>query len=436
LNGRWFHDLKEHVDGRLADSSRRADSFPALHSCSRLAEEPKREDTLAVVSCMPPSQTGIATCTLLTFRDAGYPVDIFSSYATTHEYLLGISDIRLRGSPIRVFDASTLPLARSQGEYRGQLFVVGNSHHNAAITVQLRQGRHFPSSTPLHLYIHDPCLLNLCFRVSRAENTDFRKTLCASYGLSMNRSFDFEDLVTDKICGVRPLFSDVKVSSVIVNSKAAADMITTELPNVPVHVMFHPILPVHVASPIKRVPGNFRIGSFGLANKFKQTELVTAAFQTIRKTIPNSTLVLAGFEVGPYATAHGLRPEDGYEVYDSPDDEQFDALLDSVDVAVQLRRDNLGESSGPIARLLAIGKPVVVSNVGSFAELGQAVRLIDSNRCTATELADIIVQERSQSQDRRTAIEEYRKVRSTEAFCRKLEEIIPARSMARLMEAS
>jgi glycosyltransferase involved in cell wall biosynthesis len=385
---------------------------------------------------MPPAQTGLATCTLLTFRDAGYPVDIFSSYASTHEYLLGISDMRLQGSLVRVFDASTLPLARSQGEYRGQLFVVGNSHHNAAITVQLRQARHFPSSTPLHLYIHDPCLLNLCFRVSRAENIDFRKTLCASYGLSMSRSFDFEDLIADKIYGVRSLFSDVKVSSVIVNSKAAAAMIATELPNVPVHVMFLPVLPVQVASPIKRVPGNFRIGSFGLAHEFKQTELISAAFQTIRKTIPNATLVLAGFEVGQYAAAHGLRPEDGYEVHDTPDDEQFDALLNSVDVAVQLRRHNLGENSGPIARLLEIGKPVVVSNIGSFAELGQAVRLIDSNRCTATQLADVIVQERSQSQERRKAIEEYRKACSTQVFCRKLEEIIPARARARLMEAS
>jgi glycosyltransferase involved in cell wall biosynthesis len=223
---------------------------------------------------------------------------------------------------------------------------------------------------------------------------------------------------------------------VIVNSRAAAAMIRAELPNVPVHVMFLPTLPAQVASPIKRVPGNFRIGSFGLANEFKQTELVSAAFQVIRKTIPNSTLVLAGFDVGTYAAAHGLRPKDGYEVHDSPDDEQFDALLGSVDVAVQLRRHNLGESSGPIARLLEMGKPVVVSNVGSFAELGQAVRLIDSNRCTATELADIIVQERSQSQERRKAVEEYCKARSTQVFCRKLEEIIPARSRARLMEAS
>jgi glycosyltransferase involved in cell wall biosynthesis len=44
-----------------------------------------------------------------------------------------------------------------------------------------------------------------------------------------------------------------------------------------------------------------------------------------------------------------------------------------VDVAVQLRSRNLGESSGVVPQLLQLGKPVVVSAIGSFTEFGEAV---------------------------------------------------------------
>jgi glycosyltransferase involved in cell wall biosynthesis len=55
------------------------------------------------------------------------------------------------------------------------------------------------------------------------------------------------------------------------------------------------------------------------------------------------------------------------------DEERLWALLAATDVCVCLRHPTMGETSGIAIRSLSLGRPLVVSDVGWFAELPDAV---------------------------------------------------------------
>jgi hypothetical protein len=122
----------------------------------------------------------------------------------------------------------------------------------------------------------------------------------------------------------------------------------------------------------------------------KRTDLVIAAAKELTRRAVPVRLVLAGYECAHWALRHAdeLRGLD-VEARDMPSDCQFVDAMSSVDVAVQLRMRNLGESSGPVHELLALGRNVIVSDIGSFRELGKAVRTIPLDASAST-LADVI----------------------------------------------
>ncbi len=57
------------------------------------------------------------------------------------------------------------------------------------------------------------------------------------------------------------------------------------------------------------------------------------------------------------------------------DEPRLWALMRAADVHVSLRSPTMGETSGTAIRALALGKPLVVSDVGWFAELPDEVAL-------------------------------------------------------------
>jgi glycosyltransferase involved in cell wall biosynthesis len=57
------------------------------------------------------------------------------------------------------------------------------------------------------------------------------------------------------------------------------------------------------------------------------------------------------------------------------EEERLWSLMAACDVCVNLRSPTMGETSGSVIRQLSLGKPVVVSDVGWFAELPDEVAL-------------------------------------------------------------
>lgn len=118
-------------------------------------------------------------------------------------------------------------------------------------------------------------------------------------------------------------------------------------------------------------PDTLLIGSFGFVAASKRIDVVLRALAQIRGDAPPFRYLLLGkrvdYDPDPLIAELGLDDiviQTGYA-----DEATFAAALQRVDVAVNLRSGPTGgEMSGALLRLLAHGRPTLVSDVGGFAD--------------------------------------------------------------------
>jgi glycosyltransferase involved in cell wall biosynthesis len=127
------------------------------------------------------------------------------------------------------------------------------------------------------------------------------------------------------------------------------------------------------------VAGDPLIGAFGNVNQSKRAPQLLEAFARVRAEHPGARLLLVGatspgFDLDRRLQRLGLDDEglvrEGYV-----DERRLWALMRACDVHVSLRSPTMGETSGTAIRALTLGKPLVVSDVGWFAELPAGVAL-------------------------------------------------------------
>ncbi|MDI9632412.1 MAG: glycosyltransferase [Acidobacteriota bacterium] len=112
------------------------------------------------------------------------------------------------------------------------------------------------------------------------------------------------------------------------------------------------------------------IGSFGFQTPIKRTETVIRALAA--PGLERVHLLVAG-ELSPYvfydreARAAGVAARvhlTGFLPYD-----ELEAAIAAADLALNLRYPSAGETSASLLRVLAVGRPVIVSDYAQFAEL-------------------------------------------------------------------
>jgi glycosyltransferase involved in cell wall biosynthesis len=134
----------------------------------------------------------------------------------------------------------------------------------------------------------------------------------------------------------------------------------------------HPAWPMRGVEPAADVAGEPLIGCFGFLNMNKRIPQLLEAFASFRRERPGARLLLVGaagerFDVGRRLERLGL--SEGVELLDYVPEERMWSLMAACDVLVNLRYPTMGETSGSVIRALTLGKPLVVSDVGWFAEL-------------------------------------------------------------------
>jgi len=140
----------------------------------------------------------------------------------------------------------------------------------------------------------------------------------------------------------------------------------------------HPAWPPPLIEPA-RIEGAPLIGCFGHLNESKRIPQLLRAFAEFRASHPGARLLLVGAEA-PGFDLEGRLERLGLDdtgVVREPyvEEERLWALMSACDAVVQLRAPTMGETSGSAIRTLALGKPLVVSDVGWFAELPDDVAL-------------------------------------------------------------
>jgi glycosyltransferase involved in cell wall biosynthesis len=181
-----------------------------------------------------------------------------------------------------------------------------------------------------------------------------------------------------------PLFAHVarRSRAVVVHSEELHDRMAQEVPDVPITVIPHfaPPRPRELAAMTResarralRLPlGVPIVGFLGYVTLPKQPEAVIDGFAALARERPDARLMLVGKDhTNGWLTRWTDRPElrGKVRVTGFVDLLEFYRYLLAVDVVVNLRYPTVVESSGTNARALAEGVPLVVSNVGAFAEL-------------------------------------------------------------------
>ena len=146
----------------------------------------------------------------------------------------------------------------------------------------------------------------------------------------------------------------------------------------PIWIVPHPAFPVP-AVPSVEVAGEPLFGTFGNVNASKRVPQLLEAFARVRRGHPGSGLLLVGaaspgFDLDRRLQRLGL-DDAGLVREGFVDEQRLWALMRACDVHLNLRSPTMGETSGTAIRALALGKPLVVSDVGWFSELPGDVAL-------------------------------------------------------------
>jgi glycosyltransferase involved in cell wall biosynthesis len=123
--------------------------------------------------------------------------------------------------------------------------------------------------------------------------------------------------------------------------------------------------------PAEDVAGEPVVGCFGNINASKRIPQLLEAFAALRASHPDAKLLLVGADLDARLSELPV----GVERVDYVDEPRLWTLMGACDVCVSLRAPTMGETSGSVIRALVLGKPLVVSDVGWFAELPDDVAL-------------------------------------------------------------
>lgn len=320
---------------------------------------------IAHFSPLPPQRSGVAAycAALLPYLAAHAGIDAYSTVRTSN------------ARPIEEFGR---PAGRRY-RYDACLYHMGNhpAYHDAVYATLLR----YPGVAVLHdLNLH-------AFHLQRAPADSHR----AGYVREMGYAHGLAGTAVARqaLAGRHeapsagyPLFNRVVEVSlgVIVHTEHARQSVLTAVPHA--RVAYIPLaIPVpDQTAPVARparlaqlAPGTTVLASFGYVAPGKRIEVVLRALARLRQRGATFCYVLVGEPVPGYDLTpmiDALNLSDVVHQTGFVDEATFAAYLGSVDVAINFRSAPTGgEMSATLLRLLAQGRPVLVSDVDGFAAL-------------------------------------------------------------------
>jgi glycosyltransferase involved in cell wall biosynthesis len=172
---------------------------------------------------------------------------------------------------------------------------------------------------------------------------------------------------------------DLARGSLIVHSRYVEQRVRAAGYDGPLWRIPHPAWPVPAVATAP-LEGRPLVGCFGHLNTSKRIPQLLEAFARLRDRHAGARLLLVGpiaprFDLAERLERLRLGGDDAIVREDYVDEARLWSLIAACDVCVSLRAPTMGETSGIAIRALSLGKPLVVSDVGWFAELPDDVAL-------------------------------------------------------------
>jgi glycosyltransferase involved in cell wall biosynthesis len=341
---------------------------------------------LAFLSPLPPAATGIAdyAAVVLGYLVSRHEIDVF--HAQDEVDRSRIPDACSLNA------ASTFPERHRERPYDLTVYQMGNGPAHDFVYEHLSRvpgllvlhdlvlhhsrAAHFLEAEPVRAWRRDPGSAAAC-HAARPWLDAWREELTYTYGKRGERLFQAQiGTVGDLLPYAYPLLRIPLEASrlVAVHNSFMARAVLEEAPGidalrVPQPVSREPVEPAAVSALRKRLglaEGHVVVGVFGLLTPEKRVETVARAVARVAAWNPQVRLLLAGpvpdlprlerlverVGVAPLTTITGRVPLD-----------QLPAHIEAADIVVQLRYPTARETSGALLRVLAQGRPTVISDL-------------------------------------------------------------------------
>lgn len=233
--------------------------------------------------------------------------------------------------------------------------------------------------------VHEPLFYHFFqqLTVPRGDVEGFRRMLKETYGeLAAQRVIGrLDDGTVNPIA--YPLLEPVLHGALgaVVHSRHAARQVIERCPEVPVAAIPHHLsLPAPFDDEVDReairwrlgLADRFVVGSFGFLTEWKRIPVTLRAVARLHDAHPEVAYCLVGDlrlyqDVGALVDQVGL-PAEVVRITGRTSLHEFLSYMAAADVAVNLRYPTAGETSGTLIRLLGLGVPTIVSDVGAFSE--------------------------------------------------------------------
>lgn len=331
---------------------------------------------IAYFSPLPPAESGIAD----------YSAELLPHLAQRAELVL-FFDPQQPPAPelLERFEAAPIPhFATRRGEFDVALYHMGNAApYHAAIW---RAAQEHPGI----VVAHDTVFYHFFHELTEAQKDfdPFRRLIEKTYGLlaAQRVTARADDWTLNPI--IFPLLEPVLQGArgAVVHSRYAARQVAERCPEVPVAVIPHHLsLPAPFDDAVDRdairrsldLAERFVVSTFGFLTEWKRLPVALRAFARLRRRHPEAVYCLVGEwrllrSLDEVCEEVGL-PAEALRVTGRLPLDEFLRYMVATDVALNLRYPTAGETSGTLIRLLGLGVPTIVSDVGAFAEFPEDV---------------------------------------------------------------
>jgi len=250
------------------------------------------------------------------------------------------------------------------------------------------------------LELHDISLYDLFYGSTLARNNTEEYIKCMRYCHGISKSkilymLQNGEAVPSRVDPLRyPAIRHLidRASAVIVHSDFARNYVCGISSSKPVISIPLP-LPEQIALLDRKnsMSSNLVFGSFGYITKEKRIEPILNALSLLKQNNIEFMYYLVGQDligVGPLIRERQLENQVRYVGYVSED--EFNHYISICDLCLNLRNPTRGESSASLHWLLAQGKNVVVSDVGSFQEYPEEIVFkVSTSNDESSELYDL-----------------------------------------------
>jgi glycosyltransferase involved in cell wall biosynthesis len=404
LNGWRFADLKatllNEMESKIANLSAAGN-----HDFSRDQWSSQAPARVAVVGVLPPARTGIANFNAAVFAQVSSRVDLYTPVIDIADYqMFKLSLSQSSGENVAVFPLQLLLTGQQTNKYEAIVFALGNSDDHVSIVRELIRFSDYFDCRNVYVYLHDPCLHNVLLKAQRMSPSQYIDSMLGRYksnltnvgGMAAETPWRASEILVNRdIFGLRYL-EELGVNHFVTNSAFASEIVKGDIGQAALpSELFHPVFKSTLQEGVHPTreglqqwrDGNKElvVGSFGYPGPDKGTDVVVDAVRRAR-TWTNVRLRLIGYQAPTYVSR--LVDKSDYEwieAFEPRTQKAFETEIAKCDVAIQLRRRNLGESSGVVPNMIRHGIPVIASGTGAFAEYGAAVLYVSETSVDAVE---------------------------------------------------